>query len=468
MPDEAVRLPQDSAAERAVLAAVLVDRSQLDAVRRILKARDFLDVRHQRIFEVFCELDDGPQVRKIDLLTVRAELERTGKLDAAGGAGYLGELLDGVARSSNAADYAELVRERALSRELHRFGSKIASDAMRNPPRELLESAEGDLFAIAEGSFASGPVRLTEDLKWLQEESSRQREGFSGIRTGFQDLDNLMGGLKKSDLILVGARPGEGKTSLALNIALAAGRADKRVLIFSLEMPRRQIATRLLFSQAEVDARQLSRPGLLSQRDRELIQNTLPAVTRMPIFVDDSNVTPVELRSKARQLSREHGLDLIVIDYLQLMRGGEPGTRAFENRNLEIAEISRSFKLLAKELDVPILALSQLSRAPEQRTGAMTAPRLSDLRESGALEQDADIVIFIHRPRQKEGSGSDSGATPPKPSEERRIIVAKNRNGPVGSVRLAWQDRYTRFATLGDEQAGRDMDHAGPDDEAPW
>jgi replicative DNA helicase len=467
VPDEAVRLPQDSAAERAVLAAVLVDRSQLDGVREILKTKDFLDARHQRIFEVYCELDDGPQVRKIDLLTVRAELERTGTLDAAGGAGYLSELLDGVARSSNAADYAKLVRERSLSRELHRFGSRIASDAIRNSPQEILAAAEQDLFAIAEGSFASGPVRLTEDLSWLAEESTRQREGFSGIRTGFQDLDNLMGGLRKSDLILVGARPGEGKTSLALNIALAAGRADKRVLIFSLEMPRRQIATRLLFSQAEVDARQLSRPGLLSERDRRLIQNTLPVVASMPIFVDDSNVTPVELRSKARQLSREHGLDLIVIDYLQLMRGAEPGSRRFENRNLEIAEISRSFKLMAKELDVPILALSQLSRAPEQRTGALTAPRLSDLRESGALEQDADIVIFIHRPRPKEGPGSDSGG-PPKASEERRIIVAKNRNGPVGSVRLAWQDRYTRFATLGDEQAGRDADYPDPDEETGW
>ena len=410
MPDEAVRLPHDLAAERAVLAAVLVDRSQLDEVREVLKTRDFLDVRHQRIFEAFCELDDAPELRKIDLLTVRAELERTGKLDAAGGAGYLSELSDGVARSSNAADYAKLVRDRALSRELHHFGSRIASDAIRDSPREILAAAEQDLFAIAEGTFASGPVRLTEDLGHLAEESARQREGFSGIRTGFQDLDNLMGGLRKADLILVGARPGEGKTSLALNIAEAAGQAGKRVLIFSLEMPRRQIAARLLFSHARVNSRELSRPGLLSERDRRLIQNTLPVVARMPIYVDDSNVNPVELRSKARKLSRESGLDLLIIDYLQLMRGAEPGSRRFENRNLEIAEISRSLKLLAKELDVPILALSQLSRAPEQRTGAWTAPRLSDLRESGALEQDADIVIFIHRLRAKEGAGSESDA----------------------------------------------------------
>ena len=465
MPDETVRLPHDLAAERAVLAAVLVDRSQLDSVREVLKTRDFLDVRHQRIFDAFCELDDAPELRKIDLLTVRAELERTGKLDAAGGAGYLGELSDGVARSSNAADYARVVRERALSRELHRFGNRVASDAVQNSPREILSAAQEDLYAIAEGTFTSGPVRLTEDLSRLAEESARHREGFSGIRTGFDDLDNVMGGLRESDLILVGARPGEGKTSLALNIALTAGRAGKRVLIFSLEMPRRQIATRLLFSHAEVDTWQLSRPGMLNERDRRLIQNTLPVVARMPIYVDDSNVTPVELRSKARQVKREHGLDLVVIDYLQLMRASEPGSRRFENRNLEIAEISRSFKLLAKELEVPILALSQLSRAPEQRAGALTEPRLSDLRESGALEQDADIVIFIHRELKKKQNGA-AGAEAPSPPV-RRVIVAKNRNGPVGDVRLAWLDRYTKFKNIGPDEAGG-AGYPDPDEETGW
>lgn len=441
-----------------MLAAVLVDRRQLDAVRELLKSHDFMDVRNQRIFEVFCALDDAPDGRKIDLLTVRAELEQSGKLAAAGGGAYLTELFDGVARSSNAADYARLVRERSLSRALHHFGSRVASEAIRGAPEEILAAAEKDLFSIAEGSYASGPARLTEELGRLAEESSRKREGFSGIRTGFQDLDELVGGLRESDLILIGARPGEGKTSLALNIALAAGHAGRKVLVFSLEMPRRQIAARLLFSQAQVDARQLSRPGMLNERDRRLIQNTLPVVARMPIYVDDSNVTPVELRSKARQLSREDGLDLIVVDYLQLMRGADPGTRRFENRNLEIAEISRSLKLLAKELKVPVLALSQLSRAPEQRTGSWTAPRLSDLRESGALEQDADIVIFIHRERpRKEGDASDDGAVSSPPV--RRVIVAKNRNGPIGSIRLAWLDRYTRFQNLADEEAGRDSNY---------
>ncbi len=440
-----------------MLAAVLLDRRQLDGVREVLKAKDFLDARHQRIFEVCCNLDDAPESRKIDLVTVRAELERKGQLQAAGGRGYLGELLDGVARSTNAVEYARLVRDRSLSRELHRFGNKVASEALRNAPGEILESAEEDLFRIAEGSFAAGPVAIAGELTRIAAEADEQREEFAGIRTGLQDLDELMGGLRKSDLILVGARPGEGKTSLALNIALAAGRERRRVLIFSLEMPLRQIATRLLFSQARVDARQLHRPGMLSERDRKSVRSTLAVLGRMPLWVDDSNVTPVELRSKARQLSREHGLDLIVVDYLQLMRAGEPGQR-FENRNLELAEISRSLKGLAKELDVPVLALSQLSRAPEQRSGNFSAPRLSDLRESGALEQDADIVLLIHRERQQRGGETASDPLSERGPPVRRIIVAKNRNGPTGQVRLAWLDRYTRFETLAEEAATHDAE----------
>ena len=461
MPEDEGRLPHDPAAERAVLAAVLVDRGQLDGVREVLKPKDFLDVRHQRIFETLCALDDAPDGRKIDLVTVRAQLERSGQLAAAGGGAYLSELFDGVAVSSNAADYARLVHDRSLGRQLKRFGSRVAHEAAHGAPEEIIASAEKDLFAIAEGSFASGPVRITEEIDRIVAESDQPRKDYSGIRTDLHDLDELMGGLRKSDLVLVGARPGEGKTSLALNIALAAGRARKVVLIFSLEMPLRQIAIRLLFSQARVDARQLSRPGMLSDRDRKLLRNALPVLADMPLHVDDSNVTPVELRSKARQLRREHGLDLIVVDYLQLMRGAEPGTRRFENRNLEIAEISRSLKALAKELDVPVLALSQLSRAPEKRD--FPQPQLSDLRESGALEQDADIVLLIHRERRKQGGKPEEGAVADREPPVRRIVVAKNRNGPTGSVKLAWLDRYTRFETLADEAAAREPEMGYPE-----
>lgn len=443
-----------------MLAAVLVDRRQLDGVRDVLGAKDFRDARHQRIFEAFCALDDAAERFEIDLVTVRAQLERSGRLAAAGGAAYLSELFDGVARSSNAADYARLVRNCSLGRDLYQFGSRIASEAVRGDPREVIAAAEKDLSEIAEGTFAAGPVLIHEEVGRIAAESGQQRESYSGIRTQLQDLDELMGGLRKSDLILVGARPGEGKTSLALNIALAAGLVRKKVLIFSLEMPLRQIAIRLLFSQARVDARQLSRPGMLSERDRERIRSALPVLAEMPLHVDDSNVTPVEIRAKCRQFEREQkGLDLVVVDYLQLMRGAEPGARRFENRNLEIAEISRSLKALAKELDVPVLALSQLSRAPERRD--FSQPQLSDLRESGALEQDADIVLLIHHERRKKDPAAEGAAGREPPT--RRIIVAKNRNGPTGSVKLAWLDRYTRFESLADEAAGREPGAAYPD-----
>lgn len=463
---ETVRLPHDSGAERAVLGSVLLDSLQLDGIREVLRPADFLDRRHRTIFEACCALDDTEGERGIDLVTLRAELERSGKLAAIGGGAYLGELLDGVARSSNAVEYARVVREHSLSRQLHRLGRRMASGALRASPREILSEAEKDLFSIAENTFESAPARLGEELRRIEEEARRFRTGFKGIRTGFQDLDDVIGGLCKSDLILVGARPSAGKTSLALNIALAAGSARKSVLIFSLEMPMRQIAVRLLFSHARVDARQLSRPGMFSEMERKRLANAVPMLAKMPLFVDDSNVTPVELRSKARQQKRDSaGLDLIVVDYLQLMRGAAPGRRRFENRTLEVAEISRSLKLLAKELDVPVLALSQLRRPDRRR--AHTRPELADLRESGALEQDADIVLLIHREqrrqKQTEGGPENEGE---EESPTRVILVAKNRNGPTGQVRLAWLNKYTRFATLEDraEATGANSldDYAGP------
>ena len=451
MPEEAARLPYDHAAERAVLGAVLLDRRQLDAVRQVVAAADFYDSRHRRVFEAVCSLDDDQE--PIDLVTLRARLDRDGSLEAAGGVGFLAELFDGLALSTNAAEYAGIVGGHALARKLHRYGSRITQEVGKQEPRTLLEEAEKSLFAIAEGFQTGAPVPIGEAAAPIAEEAQKQRDTFPGIRTGLPVLDDLMGGLRPSDLILLGARPGEGKTSLALNISLAAALHGHQVLVFSLEMPVRQIAIRLLFSHAQVDARPLSQPGMLSAEDRRKIRNANEVFRALPIRVDDSTVTPVELRSKARQLRRDPGLDLIVVDYLQLMHAGQSGDRRFENRNLEIAEISRSLKLLAKELDVPVLALSQLSRAPEQRDA--TAPRLSDLRESGALEQDADIVLFIHRERRPAPRDSGGGDGPPmEPGPPvRRVMVAKNRNGPTGVVRLAWLDRFTRFLPIEDPAA---------------
>lgn len=463
MADEPLSLPHDFSAERAVLGAVLLDRQQLDRVLPILTAADFFDARHRKIFEAVCHLDRENE--SVDAITVRSRLDRNGSLAAAGGAAYLAELYDALALSTNAAEYAEIVRGHALSRQLYRYGAGIMREVAGREPRALLEDAEQQLFRIAERSLSEAPVPIGEATDPVAAEAERLREDFGGIRSGLDTLDALMGGLRRSDLILLGARPGEGKTSLALNITLAAALQGKRVLVFSLEMPVRQIAIRLLFSHARVDARQLSLPGLLSAGDRQRIQNANRQVREMPIRVDDSTVTPIEIRSKSRQHRRDPGLDLIVVDYLQLMRADDDSRRRFENRNLEIADISRSLKLLAKELDVPVLALSQLSRAPEQRDFA--EPRLSDLRESGALEQDADIVLFIHRERRRAARGGDGEDGPPPPNRDvRRVLVAKNRNGPTGTVRLAWLDRFTRFETI-DESAFAGDEGGGAGEYAP-
>ncbi len=468
-PEDAPRLPHDEAAERAVLAAVVVDASQLDGVREIVTPEDFFDARHRRIFQALCELDDRGNGH-IDLVTLGSHLQEEG-LEAAGGPAYLVEIFEGTARSANAAGYARVVRERADSRRLYRMARGLAHEALREEPGPLIARTETKLLEIAERSLGAGPTPITEELGKVVEEASRERKGFPGIRTKLLDLDELMGGLRKSDLILVGARPGEGKTSLALNIALSAAEDGYSVLFFSLEMPLRQIVTRLLFSRARVDPRPLNRPGRMSERDIESLRRTVRDFDRMKIHVDDSDVSPVDLRSRARQLKREeHGLDLVIVDYIQLMRATEKGERRRDNRNLEIGDISRALKLLAKELDVPVLALSQLSRAPETREAAFAKPQLSDLRESGSLEQDADIVLLIHNPHRrkpKEGSGPDDLPEPLVPPT-RQIIVAKNRNGQTGEAKLAWLGRFTRFENIQADGFEADDDQYRPDEQVAF
>ncbi len=456
VPEAPIRLPHDEGAERAVLAAVLVDAAQLDAVRDIVEASDFFDVRHRRIFAALCELDDEAK-GAIDLVTLIAHL-RGDALQAAGGPAYLVELFEGTARSANAAGYARVVRERSVSRRLHRLAGQLARESLEENPAPLIADAEQKLLDLAEGHLGAGPVPIAKELGRVLAEAERERDGFPGIRTHFHKLDAVMGGLRKSDLILVGARPGEGKTSLALNIALAAAGDGNTVLFFSLEMPLRQIVTRLLFSRARVDAGPLHRPGRMSDGDIERLRVAVKDVGAMKIHVDDSNVSPVDLRSRARQLKRDQqGLDLVIVDYLQLMQATRPGERRFDNRNLELGEISRSLKLLAKDLDVPVVALSQLSRAPEQRDFAR--PQLADLRESGSLEQDADIVLLIHNPHRPRRAGKAAPEEHSEPAPSRRIIVAKNRNGRTGEVELAWLGQFTLFDNI--EAASDDF---GPDD----
>ncbi len=451
------QLPHDEAAERAVLASVLVDAAQLDAVRRILDADDFFDKRHGQIFRAICQLDDKAD-GAIDVVTLSAHL-RGDALQAVGGHAFLADLFEGTARSTNAAGYARVVKERALSRSLYRLSQRLEKESLEEIPISVLEDTQRELLTLAGASLEGAPVPIGEVVSQVFEEAKGERSAFPGIRTHLHDLDALMGGLRKSDLILVGARPGEGKTSLALNIALAAAGDGSTVLFFSLEMPLRQIVTRLLFSRARVDAGPLQRPGRMSDGDIQRLRDALPHVTRMKIHVDDSNVTVVDIRARARQMKREQqGVDLVIVDYLQLMQATRAGERRFDNRALEIGEISRSLKLLAKDLDVPVLALSQLNRAPEQRDFAR--PQLADLRESGSLEQDADIVLLIHnphRPRRASKAAPEEHAEPAPPT--RRIIVAKNRNGRTGEVELAWLGQFTLFDNI--EAAGDDF---GPDD----
>ncbi len=438
------KLPHDHTAERAVLASVLVDAAQLDAVRTILEPADFHDTRHRGIFKAICELDDRDE-GAIDIVTLIAHLQGDA-LQAVGGAAFLVDLFEGTARSTNAAGYARVVKERSLSRSLYRLSLRFEKESLEEPPMEVLEEVQKELLTLG-ASLEGGPVPIGEVVGRVFEAAQSQREGFPGIRTHFHELDDLMGGLRKSDLILIGARPGEGKTSLALNIALAAAADGSAILFFSLEMPLRQIATRLLFSRARVDAGPLQRPGRMSDGDIQRLRDTLPEVARMKIHVDDSNVTAVDIRARARQMKRDQqGLDLVIVDYLQLMQATRAGERRFDNRVLEIGEISRSLKLMAKDLDVPVLALSQLNRAPEQRDFAR--PQLADLRESGSLEQDADIVLLIHNPHRPRRTKSAEEEVSEPESPTRRIIVAKNRNGRTGEVELAWLGQFTLFDNI--------------------
>ncbi len=435
--------------ERAVLAAVLVDPLQLDSVLQHVAESgvDFLDERHKRVFQAICGLDRDGEGKSIDLVTVADRLQQTGNLEAIGGSQFLLDLTAGVSVSTNAEGYARAVRQHSQRRKLAGFAAKVSEAAKKAPPAETLEMAEKELFSIAEGAHDAPPVLIESEVARLSDEADRERKA-AGVSTGFRELDDLTVRLKKSDLILVGGRPGEGKTSLGLNIALNAALDGHTVLIFSLEMPLRQIVVRLLFSEAEVDTKHLQKSGRLGGEQIRKVRAAAKRIRKAPVFVDDSNVTPVELRSKARQLSRErNGLDLIVVDYLQLMSGAEPGRGRFESRTLEIAAISRGLKLLARELDCPILALSQLNRAKEQGS-EFAPPRLSHLRESGALEQDADIVLLLHRPRQKKAASDEAEDEDRRDARQiRQVIVAKNRNGRTGTAELAWMAEYTRFAS---------------------
>ena len=431
-------LPHNLEAERSVLGAILIHNDAFNVAAELIDAGDFFRDAHRRVFDTMVSLNERGQA--IDLVTLKDELGRSGDLDDVGGAAYVAALADGVPRSTNVEQYARIVKERATLRNLIQSANRILSLAYKaeEDADTLLDQAEQEIFSIAEGRIHTGFVPLSDLVQgsFTAIEQLQEHKGLvTGVPSGFVDIDNLTSGFQPADLVIIAARPSMGKTSFVLNVAQHVGiKTDRTVGFFSLEMSKEQLFMRMLTAEAEVDSHRF-RGGFLSERDYGRLSTALGRLADAKVFIDDSaGLGVLEMRAKARRLKAEHGLDLLVVDYLQLMQG----RGRFENRTQELASISRSFKALAKELNVPVVALSQLSRAPESRSDRR--PQLSDLRESGALEQDADVVLFIFREEQYD----------PTPENENlaELIIGKQRNGPTGTVRLAFLKQHTRFANL--------------------
>jgi replicative DNA helicase len=429
-------LPQNLEAERSVLGAILVDNHALNVAIEKLRADDFLHSHHQRIFQTMIALGETQQ--PIDLITLTDQLHRQGELEAAGGGAYLAQLLDGVPHVSNVEHYARIVKEKALLRNLIHATHAIQQSALEgeDDADTILDRAESSIFQLAEDRVRAGFIGVQELVSQNFERLEKmftEGKSISGLSTYYGQLDNLTSGLQPSELIILAARPSMGKTALALNIAEnVALRSNLPVAIFSLEMSKESLLQRLLASHARIDAHKF-RTGHLGRDDWRKMTESLARLAQAPLWIDDSGAaTIVELGAKARRLKRDKGLSLVVVDYLQLIsaRG------RFSNRNEEVSSITRGLKGLAKELRVPVLVLSQLTRAPERED---RRPQLSDLRESGAIEQDADVVIFIHRP---------NAFKPDETPEERaksEILIAKQRNGPTDRVNFVFLNQFTRF-----------------------
>ncbi|MCP3979902.1 MAG: replicative DNA helicase [bacterium] len=430
-------LPHSDEAERSVLGAVLLDNRQFDRAQELLKPASFYSLRHQKIFRALESLMDRGSA--CDILTLKDQLQTDGALDECGGPAYIAALMSGVPRSANVEHYARIVREKAILRELISTSQSILSAALHptGTTEEVLDEAEKAIFGVAEQRLGSGFIPLSQSaeqsLKWIEELTER-KELITGVATGYPQLDEMTSGLQASDLIILAARPSMGKTAFALNLCChAALRHGRTVGVFSLEMSHQQLFMRMLCAEGNIDAHRL-RTGRINREQWQKIIKVYGGLSEAPVYVDDTpGVSILEMRSKARRLAREKGLDLLVIDYLQLMRG----RGKYDSRQQEISDISRSLKELAKELNIPVVALSQLSRAPEQRSGDHR-PQLSDLRESGAIEQDADVVMFLFR---EEVYKKDD----PTLEGKAELIIGKQRNGPIGNVPLNFIKQFTRF-----------------------
>ncbi len=438
--------PWSNEAEQAVLGAMLLDQ---DAALRAVELLDdalFYREGHRRLFRAMRRLTERRVV--IDHITLRDELDRKGELEAAGGEVYLAELIDAAVTAANLDAHAGIVREKAVLRNLIEASTAIVSRAYEGSlaASQLLDEAESRIFQISQYRKAEDFSRLKEML-WPTmeriEKLHQQGKQVTGVPSGFKDLDEITTGFQGSDLVIVAARPSMGKTALCLNIAAHAAETGAGVAIFSMEMSKESLVQRLLCAEARVDSQRVRR-GTLSDTDFTMLARAAGVLSTCPIWVDDSpSISLLEMRSKARRLRLENDVQLVIVDYLQLMRSPAYA----DNRVQEISDISRSLKALARELEVPVIALSQLSRASEQR-GGERKPILSDLRDSGAIEQDADLVLFIHRPVMyepvdKEGNSNEGKA---------ELIVAKHRNGPTGHLELYFHKQFTRFASLSDRE----------------
>jgi replicative DNA helicase len=432
--------PQNLEAEQSILGSILLDNSAINSALEVLSVNDFYNEAHRKIFNIIVELSEKNE--PVDLITLSSALKDKNLLDSAGGSAYLASLVDNVPSAANVANYAKIVKEKAILRGLIGSATNIITDCydQGSDVDQILDNAEHSIFEIAENKVRPSfyPIRdiVKESFRSIEDLYAR-KELITGVPTGFEKIDDMTSGLQNSDLIIIAGRPSMGKTAFALNIAqFAALETQTPVAVFSLEMSKEQLAFRMLASEARVDSQRL-RKGFLGETDWPKLTTAAGRLSEAPLFIDDTPaITVLEMKAKSRRLKADQGLGLIVVDYIQLMRSS--GYR--DSREQEISEISRSLKSLAKELKVPVIALSQLNRKVEDRTNRR--PQMADLRESGAIEQDADVIAFIYRDELYNKSEDN----PEKGIAE--IIIGKQRNGPTGTVKLAFLEKFTSFENL--------------------
>ncbi len=444
--------PQNIEAEQAVLGAVLLQNTALNQAMEHLRAADFYKAAHQKIFQAMIQMSTAGEA--IDLVTLRDHLLRKERIDAVGGAAYLSQLTEVVPTAANIVHYIRIVKEKAVARRLIDAATEIVREGFDEArgTEELLELAEKRIFEITGENIRQGFVGIEHIIKnsfEFIESLYERKELITGVPSGFADLDSKTSGFQPSDLIIVAGRPSMGKTALCLNIAQHVGiQSKKPVAIFSLEMSKEQLVIRMLCAEARVDAHRL-RTGQLKKTDWGKLTNAAGDLSDAPIFIDDTPaISILEMRAKSRRLMLEHGLAMLIVDYLQLMRGHTSA----ERREQEISEISRSLKALAKELNIPVIALSQLNRSVESRNDKR--PMLADLRESGAIEQDADVILFVSREEVYKETEENKGKA--------EIIIGKQRNGPTGTVPLHFERRFTLFQNFSPRDQERDYAESAP------